>query len=99
LVEAEAKYSHIYREGAEVLNPYIIFGLPNQGRWDGRACSTHETEENACMLLLGKAEGKILLGRPSPRWEDSIKFILTAWDRRAWILFMWLGIDSSGGFL
>jgi hypothetical protein len=38
----------------------------------------HEWGEkrNAYRILMGKAEGKISLGRPSCRWEDNIKMDL-----------------------
>jgi hypothetical protein len=40
-----------------------------------RACSTHcddDEEENACNLLVGKAEGRRPLGRPRHRWVGYI---------------------------
>jgi hypothetical protein len=30
-------------------------------------------KRNACMILMGKPEGKRPLGRPLRRWEDNIK--------------------------
>jgi hypothetical protein len=33
-------------------------------------------KKNACMLLVGKPEGKRRLGRPRRRWADNIKMDL-----------------------
>jgi hypothetical protein len=33
-------------------------------------------KKNACRILMGKLEGKILLGRPRRKWEDNIKMDL-----------------------
>jgi hypothetical protein len=32
-------------------------------------------KNNACTILVGKAEGKRPLGKPRPKWEDNIKNI------------------------
>jgi hypothetical protein len=45
-----------------------------------RACST-----NACRILVGKPEGKRLLGRPKSMWVDNIKVDLTVTG--------WYGLD------
>jgi hypothetical protein len=43
----------------------------------GRACSMNGGEKkNAYKILVGKPEGKVLLGRPRRRWEDNIKMDL-----------------------
>jgi hypothetical protein len=39
----------------------------------GSACSTNEERWNAYRMLVGKAEGKRPLGRPTLRWVDNIK--------------------------
>jgi hypothetical protein len=31
------------------------------------------TKRNTCRVLVGKPEGKRLVGRPKHRWEDNIK--------------------------
>jgi hypothetical protein len=31
-------------------------------------------------VLVGKSEGKRLLGRPRHRWEDNIRMIFRKWD-------------------
>jgi hypothetical protein len=38
----------------------------------GRACSTNWEKRNACRILVGKPEGKTLLGRPRRRWVNTI---------------------------
>jgi len=42
----------------------------------GGACSTYGGEERAYRVLVGKPEGKRLLGRPRRIWEDNIKMDL-----------------------
>jgi hypothetical protein len=42
----------------------------------GRACSTNVNKRNAYRILVGRPEGKRLLGRPRHRWVDSIKMHL-----------------------
>jgi hypothetical protein len=39
----------------------------------GRACSTNGEKRNAYNLLMGKPEGRRLLGRPRHRWVNNIK--------------------------
>jgi hypothetical protein len=39
----------------------------------GRSYNTHGGKRNAYRFLVGKPEGKRLLGRPRHRWEDNIK--------------------------
>jgi hypothetical protein len=48
----------------------------------GMACSTNGEKRNACRIVVGKPEGKRLLGRPMRRWVDSIKIDLSEirWD-------------------
>jgi hypothetical protein len=56
----------------------------------GRSCSMNGEKRNACMLLVGKPEGRRPLGRPRCRWVDSIKMDLGS-DRIGWC-----GLDWSG---
>jgi hypothetical protein len=42
----------------------------------GRACSTHEDEEECVYNFGGKPEGKRPLGRPRRWWVDNIKMDL-----------------------
>jgi hypothetical protein len=44
-------------------------------RWAGHVARMR-AKGNACRILLGKPEGKRLLGRPRRRWEDNIKINL-----------------------
>jgi hypothetical protein len=52
----------------------------------GRACSTNGEPRNAFRLLVGKPEGKRLVGRPGRRWVDNIQMDLREieWDGRDW---------------
>jgi hypothetical protein len=49
-------------------------------------------------VLVGKPEGKRLLGRPRRRWEDNIKMDLLEVGCGVWIELSWLtpsGIDPA----
>jgi hypothetical protein len=39
----------------------------------GEACSTYWERKGVYRVLVGKPEGKRLLGIPRPKWEDNIK--------------------------
>jgi hypothetical protein len=53
----------------------------------GRACSTYWEKRNAYEILMGKPEGKRLLGRPRRRWRNNIKMDLRVigWGCMNWI--------------
>jgi hypothetical protein len=53
----------------------------------GRACSTNEEKRYKYRILVGKPEGKRLLGRLGCRWVDNIKMDLrdVRWDGMDWI--------------
>jgi hypothetical protein len=53
----------------------------------GRACSTNGVKRNAYRMLVGKAEGKRPLVRPSRRWVDKVKTDLgeVSWGAIDWI--------------
>jgi hypothetical protein len=57
-------------------------------RWAGHVARM-ETKINAYRLLVGKPEGKRLVGRPRSRWRDNIKvyFREIGWDDLDWIDF------------
>jgi hypothetical protein len=42
----------------------------------GRACSADREERGVYGILVGKPEGKRLLGRPRLRWDDNIRMDL-----------------------
>jgi hypothetical protein len=51
----------------------------------GGACSTDGEKRNAYRLLVGKPEGKRLLGRPGRRWvEGDVDWIGLTRDRNRW---------------
>jgi hypothetical protein len=55
-------------------------------RYTGHVARMGE-KSNAYMVLVGKPEIKILIGRPKRRWEDNIKMDLrdTGWGGMDWI--------------
>jgi hypothetical protein len=46
----------------------------------GRTCSTNGENSSACRVLVGKPEGKTLLGRPRRRWVDNVKMDINVLD-------------------
>jgi hypothetical protein len=55
-------------------------------RWAGHVAQTGK-ERNMYRLLVGKSEGKRLLGRPRRRWLDNVRINLgeAEWDDIDWI--------------
>jgi hypothetical protein len=55
-------------------------------RWVGRVARMGE-KRSACILLMGKPEGKRPLGRPKRRWMDNIRMYLgeVGWGDVDWI--------------
>jgi hypothetical protein len=55
-------------------------------RWAGHVAYMGE-RRNACMVLVGKPEGKRPLGRPKHRWEDNTRMVLReiGWGCMGWI--------------
>jgi hypothetical protein len=53
----------------------------------GVACSTNGEQKNAYRLLVGKPEGRELLGRPRRRWVDNIRMdpVEVGWGDVDWI--------------
>jgi hypothetical protein len=53
----------------------------------GGPCSTNGEKRNAYRLLVGKPEGRRLLGRPGCRWVDNIRMDLgeVGWSDVDWI--------------
>jgi hypothetical protein len=76
-----------------------LYSSPNiitviKSRRIGRACSTHDGEKEAYTVLVGKPEGKRPLGRPTYRWEDSIKMDFRK-DGVVWTVLIRLRIGIS----
>jgi hypothetical protein len=61
-------------------------------RWAVHAAQMGE-KTNVYSLLVGKPEGKRLLGRPRRKWMDNIKMDI---DGVGWAGFFWLRIDTNG---
>jgi hypothetical protein len=49
--------------------------------------------------LVGKPEGKRLLGRPRRRFVDILGWILERWDGVMWTGLVWLRIGTGGELL
>jgi hypothetical protein len=64
-------------------------------RWAGHVARMGE-KRNACMLLLGKPEGKRPLGRPRHRWWIILGW---RWDGVNSIGLVWLTIRTGGELL
>ena len=53
----------------------------------GRGCGLYGEKIYAYRVLVGKLEGKRLLGRPDHRWEDNMKIDIeeVRWEGMDWI--------------
>ena len=57
------------------------------------ACSPYGERRGAYRVLMGKPEGRRLLGRPRRRWEDNIKMHLQEVGWGTWAGFNWTGCE------
>jgi hypothetical protein len=71
---------------------------PRRMRWAGHVARMGEGR-SVCRVLVGKPEGKRLLGRPRRRCEDNIKMDLREIGIDGRTGFGWLRIGSSGRLL
>jgi hypothetical protein len=53
----------------------------------------------AYRILVGRPEGRRLLGRPRRRWEDNIKMDVQEVGWGEWTGLIWLRIGTGGGLL
>jgi hypothetical protein len=60
-----------------IVHPYCSVDKMDKNEMGG-ACSPYGGEERVYRVLVEKPEGKRPLGRPRPRWEDSIKMDVQA---------------------
>jgi len=68
----------------------------------GGSCSAYGGERRSVYRgLVGKTEGRRLLGRPSRRWENTIKIELqdVGCGEGVWTGSSWLRIGTDGGHL
>jgi hypothetical protein len=67
-------------------------------RWAGHVARMGE-ERKMYKVLVGKPEGKRLLGRPRRRWEGGSEWILGRLAGRMWSGFDWLRLGISDALL
>ena len=67
-------------------------------RWAGHVARMGE-RRGVYRVLVGKPEGKRLLGRPRLRWEDNIKMDIQGVGYGGWTGSSWLRIGTGGGQL
>jgi hypothetical protein len=67
-------------------------------RWAGHAAGMGE-RGGVYRSVVGKTEGKRILGRPWPRWEDNIKMDLQEVGCVEWNELMLFRIGTGGGLL
>jgi hypothetical protein len=87
--EVKGGWRNLYNEEMHEFysSPSIITIIKSRWlRWAGYVMRTGE-KRNAYRLLVGKPEGKRLLGRPRCRWVDNIKmdFVEIGWGGVDWI--------------
>ena len=80
-------------------SPNIIWVIKSRSmRWTGHVARMEE-RRGVYRVLVGKPEGKRLLGRPRRRWEDNIKMDLQEVGCGVWTGLIWLRIGAGGGHL
>ena len=65
----------------------------------GGSCSAYGERRGIHRILVGKPEGKRPHGRPRPRWEITIRYILRKWDVGVWTGLIWLRIGTGSGLM
>ena len=63
-------------------------------RWPGHVARMGD-RKGVYRVLVGKSEGKKLLGRPRRRWEDNIKMDLQEMEWGAWTGLIWLRVGTG----
>jgi hypothetical protein len=63
-------------------------------RWAGHVARMWGYKRNVCRLLVGKPEGRRLLGRPRRRWLDNIRMDLV---EVGWGDVDWIGLANGRG--
>jgi hypothetical protein len=92
--EVTGEWRKLHNKELHVLysSPSIIRIIKSQRmRWVGYVARMGE-ERNDCRLLVGKPEGKRLLGRPRRRWVDNIKMDLAEVE---WCDVDWIGLAKD----
>jgi len=80
-------------------SPNIVRAIKSKRmRWAGHVARMGE-ERGVYRILVGKPEGKRLLGRPRRRWVDNIRMDLQEWDVGIWTGLGWPRIGTGGGGL
>jgi len=79
-------------------SPIIVRVISRRMTWAGHVARMGE-RRGVYRVLVGKPEGKRLLGRPRRRWEDNIKMDFWKWDVGAWTGSRWHLIGTGGGHL
>ena len=80
-------------------SPNIVRAIKSKRRrWAGHVARMGE-ERGVYRILVGKPEGKRLLGRPRRRWVDNIRMDLQEWDVGIWTGLGWPRIETGGGRL
>ena len=83
-----------------------LYSLPNivrvvkwrRMRWAGHVARMEEGR-GVHRVLVGKPEGKRLLGRPRRRWEKILRWIFRKWEGVVGTGWSWLRIRTGGGHL
>jgi hypothetical protein len=62
----------------------------------GETCNAQGRGNGLYEILVGKPEGKRLLGRPRHRWDDDFRKDVREIGGKLWTGFIWLRIGISG---
>jgi hypothetical protein len=98
--EVTGEWRRLHNEELNDLDspPNIIRVIKSRRMWAKHVARMDEGR-GAYRILVGRSEGRRLLGRPRRRWEDNIKMDLQEVGWEAWTGMIWLRIGTGGGLL
>jgi len=98
-VTGEWRRSHNEERNDLYSSPNIVRAIKSRRMGWARNVARMREGRGACRVLVGKPEGKSLLGRPRRRGRVILRWIFRSWDVGLWTESSWLRIGTGGGHL